>query len=490
MEHANGATRSAWRPSASLLVFCTCLVVYLALYLFVPAGKGMETRTIGDEPHYLVMAESILRDGDLSLANNYASRGYQKEGYHAGVVLEPHVTAGRHGRVVPWHQVLTSLVILPGYAAAGARGAGATMALVMSVAALFTFLVLGKFAARRTAAFVTLFFFLTYPLLAYSHLIYPEVFALLLLVVGTWAALEAKEGKGPGFFLLAGLAAALLPHFHSKFGVLAAALAALVLLCAPARRRWLGYFFVPLGISLVALALWTYYLYGPDIIRGLTVTGGRAGFFGGDSPWGIPGLYLDRAWGLLPFAPLYIALFVGMPLPRSRRSFSWWWIYIPLTTAVYTVVVGGFREWHGGAAPVPRYLVPLLPLFVLCSCLVVSSIKRNYARVALGALALIQVFLTVYARIFPAATLGLPRARNELYHYIFPDSFAGSVLDRLFPLFHPVTARSLAVLAAWVILITAIVWWRRHYLRESPQMMLQHGDERPVPVTSRAGGPG
>ena len=472
MDQVQGAPRRAWRPSASLIVFGTCLVIYLALYLFAPAGKGLRTRTIGDEPHYLVIAESVLRDGDLSLADDYASRNYQREGYHSGARLEPHVTTGRQGRVVPWHQVMTSLVILPAYAAAGYRGAGATMVVIMSATALFTFLLLRRFVRERTAAIVTLFFFLTYPLLLYSHLVYPEVFAIFLVAVGTWAALEVRAGKGPGYLFLAGIAAALLPHFHSKFIVLAAALAFLVVLCAGGRSWRLLYFFAPVCLSLAALAFWTWYLYGPNIIRGLTVSGGTGGFFGGDSPWGIPGLYFDRAWGLVPFAPLYLALFAGMPLPRNRRALKKWWIFIPVTIAVYTVVVGGFREWHGGAAPVPRYLVPLLPLFVLCAGLVVSGVRSRWVWVALGALAGAQVVLTVYARVFPAATLGLPRTRNELYHYIFGNNFLSSALDRLFPLFHPVTLRSLAVMCAWGLLVAALICARRRYLKATPGEML------------------
>lgn len=486
MDHVQSAPRRAGRLSAPLLVFDSCLVIYLALYLFVPAGRGLRTKTIGDEPHYLVMTESILRDGDLALSDDYASMGYRERGYYSGAVLEPAVTPGRNGRVVPWHQALPSLVILPGYAAAGFRGAGVTMVLLMSLAALFTCLVLAKFISRRLAAIVTLFFFLTYPLLLYSHLMYPEVFAIFLVALGTWAALELRDGRGPGFLLLAGLSAALLPHFHSKFLVLAAALALLAVLCAGKRGWQLLYFFVPLGVSLAVLALWTWYLYGPNIIHGLSVTSGPGGFFGGDSPWGIFGLYFDRAWGLLPFAPLYLALFAGMPLPRNRRAAAKWWVFVPSTIIVYTVVAGGFREWHGGAAPVPRYLVPLIPLFALCAGLVVAGVRRRYAWAALGALAGAQLVLTVYARVFPAATLGLPRERNELYHYMFGSNFASSALDRLFPLFHPVTVRSLAVMLCWGLLVAVVVYTRKDYLRAAPgQMLLVSGTSLRIRGSSR-----
>ena len=471
MDHFKGALRWARRYRVSLIVFCACLGLYLVLYLFVPAGKGLLTRTLGDEPHYIVLTQSILRDGDLTLADDYASGDYNREGYFAEGTLEQHVTNGRNGRIVPWHQVMTSLVILPGYAAAGYRGAGATMALIMSAAALFTFLIVKMFARERDAAVVTLFFFLTYPLLAYSHLIFPEVFAVFLLAAGTWGALRLRSGGRAGYLLLSGFAAALLPHFHSKFIVLSAALALLVVLCLPGSRWRLVYFFAPVAASLVGLAVWTWYLYGSNIIRGLTLSGSAGGFLGGDSPWGIPGLYLDRAWGLLPYAPLYIALFAGIPLPRTRIALRRWWFYIPATVAFYTLVVGCFKDWHGGAAPVPRYLVPLLPLFVLCAGLVVSGIKKRWAWVMLAVLAIVQVVFTVFARIYPAATLGLPRTRNELYHFIFGDSFL-SLLERIFPLFHPITLMSLAVLCVWIVFLVVLISARRSYLKATPGEML------------------
>jgi hypothetical protein len=473
--------------SLPILVFGGCLVVYLVLYLFVPAGKGVATKTIGDEPHYLIIAESILHDGDLTLADEYASGEYRRDGYYSAASLQPQVTLGRNGWVVPWHQVLPALVILPGFAAAGWRGAGVTMILLMGAAALFTFLILRMFVREATAAIVTLFFFLTYPLLLYSHLIYPEVLAIFLLALGTWSALAVRSGRGPGFLLIAGIAAALLPHAHAKFLVLSAALALLVVLCARQRGLQLLYFFVPLAISLAALLLWTYYLYGPNIAHGLTVTSGPGGFFGGDSPWGIFGLYFDRAWGLLPFAPLYLALFAGIPLARTRRAASSWYLYIPVTVVAYTIVVGAFREWHGGAAPVPRYLVPLIPLFVLCAGIVAAGVKRLYAWIVLGALAAAQLVLTVFARIFPAATLGLPHARNELYHYIFGNGFVSAELDRIFPLFHPVTPRSLAVMLAWAVLVAFLVYARRFYMGSAPGETLICDGDKPVYLHHRAG---
>src|SRR4051812_40223653 len=52
----------------SLAPFALALVAYLVAY------EVMNPSSSGDEPHYLLVAESIAFDGDLDLTNDYASK--------------------------------------------------------------------------------------------------------------------------------------------------------------------------------------------------------------------------------------------------------------------------------------------------------------------------------------------------------------------------------------------------------------------------------
>ncbi len=59
--------------SARLAVFGGSLALYLVL-------GALHARAIGpggDEPHYLVIAHSLLTDGDLQIENNHVERDYQ-----------------------------------------------------------------------------------------------------------------------------------------------------------------------------------------------------------------------------------------------------------------------------------------------------------------------------------------------------------------------------------------------------------------------------
>jgi 4-amino-4-deoxy-L-arabinose transferase-like glycosyltransferase len=461
----------------AVVVVSACAAVYLLLYLLNVHGRAMGANTTGDEPHYLITATSILRDGDLCLLNNYDSGSFQQEGYFDFDELPPHLAEGRDGRPVPWHSVFVSVVILPGYAIFGWRGAGVTMILLTCGSALIVFLLLRRFLGAARSGVLTLVFFLTYPLVVYSHMIYPEVIAMFLLIAGTWTAVRVREGGGWVYAAGCGACAGLLPLLHAKFLVLTAALVLLAVICFGRRRREMLSFSAPLLAAAIFLVVWTWYLFGPDIIGGLTVTGGEEGIFG--SPWGVFGLYLDRVWGLLPYAPLYIAFFAGLPLPTYRRGLLPWRVFIPFTVVAYSAAVGLFRDWMGGTAPVPRYLVVMLPLLAICAAVAMGSAKKLWAKTVLALLAASQVVLTVFALIFPLGTYAVPTTDNNLYHHFLGNNFLSAGLERIFPLLHPapVSSAAIAQVAAWCVFIALLVYARRWYL--SPPAWTSNSGYRP-----------
>src|SRR5262245_61356212 len=74
----------------------------------------------GDEPHYLVMAQSLWRDGDLKIENNH-QRGDYREYYPDD--LEPHyLTRGKNGEIYSIHPIGVSVLLVPIYALGGYRG--------------------------------------------------------------------------------------------------------------------------------------------------------------------------------------------------------------------------------------------------------------------------------------------------------------------------------------------------------------------------------
>ena len=75
----------------------------------------------GDEPHYLVIAQSLWRDGDLKIENNH-ERGDYREYYPED--LEPHyLTRGADGEIYSIHPIGISVILAPVYALGGYKGA-------------------------------------------------------------------------------------------------------------------------------------------------------------------------------------------------------------------------------------------------------------------------------------------------------------------------------------------------------------------------------
>ncbi len=455
------------RTRVGILVVLTTLVVYTLLFFLVPRYKGMPT-TQGDEPHYLLVTESILRDGDVFLSNNYRDRRYLP--YFEQEITLLHAARGKGGRYVSTHPYFLSVTVLPGFAAFGYRGAAMTMIILMCFAAMFTFLVTDRFVTRGVAAGVTLFLFLSYPLLFYSRLIYPETPALFLVSLGLWSAWRLKESSRPLHAALIGLCAGGALLFHPKF---IAITVSLIVLFFIARRdkdpKLVAWMFAPAAACVLLLLVLTNIAFGWKLLQGLTASGGskfQGGYWGTNSVWGIAGLYIDRAWGMLAFAPVYALFGYGLVCQRTALEWERWWGFFPLCLGLHTLVLGVFQSWNGGAAPVQRYLVPVTPLFVVCVALFLDRVRSKTAWSVAGALALWQIVTTVWAFRFMVGTYGMENSDNIFLVHFLGENFFKRVLMFLFPLYHPAGVRSVLLTLAWVAFFAVTLpLARRHYMK-------------------------
>ena len=82
-------------------------------------GKRFATRlrATGDEPHYLLMAQSLWREGDLDLRDNFERRDYLE--YTPGPVTTHYGTPRRDGRPFPAHSPGLPFALAPLYAIGG-----------------------------------------------------------------------------------------------------------------------------------------------------------------------------------------------------------------------------------------------------------------------------------------------------------------------------------------------------------------------------------
>ena len=327
----------------------------LAAAVLVPAAlwQAAGARVSGDEPHYLLMAQSLAREGDLDLRDNFARRDWAE---YLPELAGPHYGAPRRdGRPFPAHSPGLPLLLALPYAAGGRPACVALMALLAAGVVAQSWRLARCMGAGTGAALAAATLLAGPPLLFYACLLYTEVPSALALVTGLGLLLGAPGAAGAA---LAALAASALPWLHLKMVPAAAGLGlvALARLRGGPRRAF---------VAVAALTGLAFLAYHQAIFGRPTPLGAYGGFLppGDVVPQplrALAGLLLDRSFGLLPVAPGFLLAAAGVGLAWRRRP-SDAAALLGLLLAVAAPVLS-WRMWWGGQCPPARFLVPALPL--------------------------------------------------------------------------------------------------------------------------------
>jgi hypothetical protein len=330
----------------------------LVLYLFAAGRVQSVVGPEGDEPHYLMVADSLVRDHDVDVTRDYAEARYRP--FHA-LPLEPHFRIrGRGGEIYSVHALGLSLLVLPAYALAGYAGASFFLAFLAALLAREIRRTVLAFCGRpRLASGVAWVVALSPPLLHYAGLIFTEVPAALILAFGLRKARSAALLTLPQAVAW-GAALAFLPWLNVRY-VLFPVLLLAYAVTRGIRWRPLMAALAPLAASAVAIGIYHFALYGFFDPR--RVYGRSREFALGTLVEGLPGLFLDQEFGIFIYAPVFVLAVAGtLRLWRGSRRDA-----LLVTTLVVVVVVtaGSWDMWRGGFNPPARFLVPLLPVLAV-----------------------------------------------------------------------------------------------------------------------------
>lgn len=276
----------------------------------------------GDEPHYLLTAKSLVEDGEFDVLDQRRASAWE-EFYPEYLDRHGRLTEGRahepHGTGFP-------TLIAPAFALGGAKAVELFLAAIAALGVVLAYLLALRVVPDPWALGATSAVAVSPPLLAYGSAVYPELVAATALAGAALLALRIEErvSRRDAFGCLALLGA--LPWLGTKFvpaGMVIGFFAIRSLFRA--RRRTLA-----IGAAELALFSIVFYvtlneaLYGGPTpyaadVEGETATG--ASFPGGylERAYRLVALMIDREYGLLRWAPVFLLAGVGIwMLARTR----------------------------------------------------------------------------------------------------------------------------------------------------------------------------
>jgi hypothetical protein len=349
---------------------CAFVVFTASAWQVAPSIPG------GDEPHYLVITQSLLLDRDLKIENNHRRGDYHA--YVAGTLPPHYLRRGRDNEIYSIHAPGLPAIVAPAFAIAGYRG---VVLFLIAMAACGSALAwhLAWLATGRAAPAWFGWAVVTWSATAIFHsfTVYPDGPGGVVVLTGLWALFRAHQERVSGSagsarllpWILHGAALATLPWLHSRFAVLACSLGALVLLRLPGVKRpaekAVAFLLVP-TLSAIAWIAFFVIIYGRADPS--APYGSSRDFSVGFIPGGLTGLLLDQRFGLVANAPALLCGFAGLVwmlrrVDRSREdgagmagprlSLELLFVFVP-----YLLTATSYAMWWAGWSAPARFANP------------------------------------------------------------------------------------------------------------------------------------
>ena len=470
-----GQTRSQPSVRGSFLAglaAATCLVLVASVGVTLFWYDGERAQATGDEPHYLLIAESLYRDFDFELANNYAEEAQRHLG---GRPLTRHIGGPK---TFSGHAPGLGLLFAIPYGVAGVLGAKLLLCVLASLIPVVIFQWMWPIVGTWRAALLTVTLGVGLPLSVAGNQIYPDSVSGILILglvfqVARWSeAAPIRASRLVTFSLLSGV----LPWLHVKYAAPALVLAAGAWLIAAMRQgtservKCAALVGAPMLLMLGGLAIYNFVGFGrllgarmvaevlpaaashpgaPLLLAPISI-----GEFGVDPVRILQyllGLHLDQAQGMFIQQPLLLIGLAGLvPMIRQSPRFAlvWGLTYLSL------IVPSAMSLSYGSFAPAGRFTWSVVWLWVFPLRYAMASAvpsARAYLPFACGLSLVYQWWL---------ARLWLPTPLN-LYPTVHPSLwvrnslFAGSVRQALPSMYDVLTL--FAYVPNWVFTILALL---------------------------------
>lgn len=379
-----------------LLLFLTALILHNTGSA-LKTSKGMTFS--GDEPHFLIISHSLLQDGDIDLANNYANRDYAKF-MLPQVKISPHLAPRTEGRY-SFHSPGISLLLLPFYWLASFFKGNLFVFIIRFGMSIFgslfgiqVFLYARQEWKRENLA-LGLWFLISFtsPVFFYSIHVYPEIIVALFSLT-IFRLLRFSPMASKFSLIFCGLLISTFVYFHAlKYVFITIPLFIYILwvLIKKLKKGWNTLYFLacPLIVTVFYFLL-QYKIYGSFSLssvswRGWMTAPESISYMKAiitEIPFRVrwetlAGFFFDQRDGLLLYSPIYFFVFLGIiELARKKRSQL---IVLLLLTAPY-VLNSAFLTQRTGYAPQARPLVAVSwGLIILLGYFLAGNAKKIFS---------------------------------------------------------------------------------------------------------------
>ncbi len=417
-------TRRSMRSRLVILFLLSQLIFITASGIIVL--KGVEL--VGDEPHYLAISQSIAKDGDLNVFNQYARDEYRE---FIDYRLTHHSKVGKgFKKWYSFHLPGLSFTLAPFFLLKISTPflyflVRVFLGLFGSMLGILVYLLTLKIWNREKLSFFIYFVFMfTAPVFFYSFHIFAELQALLLLLSSLWFALF-KSRRRKRDILFAGFLLGMTVFWGMKYLIFISIFIFLFFI-KKTREKDIGSAFLFAAFPSVFLALFFIYLYSAygnfspmSVYTGVLSDAQRAEYNQGMQSITVQNrietlfdYFFDQRDGLILYNPFYIFFFPGLILAfRKIRKYAPH-ILISAASFVY-LLYHGYSTVRPGYCPQARYLLPVAWTLMLFSIIYyIESRNRVFRKIFI--LIPFVSFFTVLYQIFNPFTLYQSTTHNYL----------------------------------------------------------------------------
>jgi hypothetical protein len=448
----------------------TLAIVLATSSLLASPRQRFQSVLVGDEPKYLRYLENWYRGHGMDVSQlgpiadlppgegshvtgNLArlGRALADEGHDLTAGAPPGRASsqggwfvdGKRGGVYQVHNPGISFLLFPGYlidrAASATQlwhpqfptnlyGTGAIVLLLYLLWGLSIFNLLRSHTQHAAASWIiAAMLFLSVPVTAFAYQYYPEVAAGLIVALLVRYAVLSTDGRRLAA-VSHGLLAGFLPWLHLRFAPLTLLAVVGFALTRRRDRRALASFGAGLVLPLAALAFYDYHVTGSLMPWALYALVPDAELFSAARAWrDFPAIWLDRTWGLVGHAPIYLFALPGLGLlwKKSPRIAS------VVVLSVLAIALPAAGHGYTGAFTTPSRLIaavlPLLALPIAESVLAYASSRAFVAAFALLGVISVQNGFTYNVHLIKSeASLHAATIGGWLFPLLLPDLQAPS----------------------------------------------------------------